>query len=58
MLGRAAVFRDRAATDPRAGSAGSGAGEAILIKVTMAGVCGSDLHFWRGDSPVFGALPN
>lgn len=22
---------------------------AILVKATMAGVCGSDLHTWRGD---------
>jgi threonine dehydrogenase-like Zn-dependent dehydrogenase len=28
---------------------------AILIRVTMANVCGSDLHFWRGDAPL--ALP-
>lgn len=25
---------------------------AILIKVTMANVCGSDLHVWRGDLPI------
>lgn len=24
---------------------------AILIKVTLANICGSDLHFWRGDAP-------
>ncbi|MCS7206696.1 MAG: zinc-binding dehydrogenase [Dehalococcoidia bacterium] len=24
----------------------------ILIKVTAAGICGSDLHYWRGDNPV------
>ena len=29
---------------------------AIVIKVSMAGVCGSDLHIWRGDSPVFAAM--
>ncbi|MBM3133582.1 MAG: zinc-binding alcohol dehydrogenase, partial [Chloroflexi bacterium] len=22
---------------------------AILVKVTLANVCGSDLHMWRGD---------
>jgi len=27
--------------------------DAIVIRVTMGGVCGSDLHIWRGDSPVF-----
>ncbi len=25
---------------------------AILIRVTLANICGSDLHFWRGDAPV------
>ena len=30
--------------------------EAIVVKVSMAGVCGSDLHIWRGDSPVFQAM--
>lgn len=24
---------------------------AILIKVSLANICGSDLHFWRGDTP-------
>lgn len=24
----------------------------ILVKVTAAGICGSDLHYWRGDNPV------
>ena len=26
--------------------------EAVLIRVTLANVCGSDLHFWRGDAPL------
>ena len=30
--------------------------DAIVIKVSMGGVCGSDLHFWRGDSPAFAVL--
>ncbi len=30
--------------------------DAILIKITMGGVCGTDLHFWRGDSPMFAAM--
>jgi D-arabinose 1-dehydrogenase-like Zn-dependent alcohol dehydrogenase len=30
--------------------------EAIVIKVSMGGICGSDLHIWRGDSPVFAAM--
>jgi len=31
---------------------------AILIKLTRAGVCGSDLHIWRGEmKETYGALP-
>ncbi|HET7341862.1 MAG TPA: zinc-binding dehydrogenase [Methylomirabilota bacterium] len=31
---------------------------AIVIKLTRAGVCGSDLHIWRGEmKEVYGALP-
>ncbi len=30
--------------------------DAIVIKVSMGGVCGSDLHFWRGDSPMFAMM--
>ena len=30
--------------------------DAIVIKITMSGICGSDLHIWRGDSPVFAAM--
>jgi L-iditol 2-dehydrogenase len=26
--------------------------DAVLIRVTLANVCGSDLHFWRGDAPL------
>jgi threonine dehydrogenase-like Zn-dependent dehydrogenase len=26
--------------------------EAVVIRVTLANVCGSDLHFWRGDAPL------
>src|SRR5207237_8332573 len=26
--------------------------EAALIKVSLANICGSDLHFWRGDAPL------
>lgn len=28
----------------------------IVVKVSMGGICGSDLHIWRGDSPVFAAM--
>src|SRR3990172_12024871 len=30
--------------------------DAIVIKISMSGICGSDLHIWRGDSPVFAAM--
>src|SRR5215475_1047817 len=26
--------------------------EGILIRVSVANICGSDLHFWRGDAPL------
>jgi threonine dehydrogenase-like Zn-dependent dehydrogenase len=26
--------------------------EAVLVRVALANVCGSDLHFWRGDAPL------
>lgn len=29
---------------------------AIVVKVSMGGICGSDLHIWRGDSPLFAAM--
>ena len=29
---------------------------AIVLKITQAGICGSDLHLWRGD-PLYGPLP-
>lgn len=50
MLGKAAIFmgpeggyelRELPVPEPEPG--------AILVRVTMAGVCGSDLHYWRGD---------
>jgi D-arabinose 1-dehydrogenase-like Zn-dependent alcohol dehydrogenase len=30
--------------------------EGVVIKVSMGGICGSDLHIWRGDSPLFAAM--
>ena len=48
--GRAAIFsgagrpidiREYEVPDPEPG--------AIVLKITMAGICGSDLHMWRGD---------
>ncbi len=56
-MGKAAVFlgpgkgyeiREFAVPDPEP--------EAIVIKVSMGGICGSDLHIWRGDSPLFAAM--
>src|SRR2546425_4810526 len=26
--------------------------DAVLIRISLANVCGSDLHFWRGDAPL------
>ena len=26
--------------------------DAVLVKISLANVCGSDLHFWRGDAPL------
>jgi L-iditol 2-dehydrogenase len=32
---------------------------AILVKLTRAGICGSDLHIWRGEmKDVYGGIPN
>ena len=28
----------------------------VVIKVSMGGICGSDLHIWRGHSPMFAAM--
>ena len=59
MKGRVAVLkayggefelREYPVPDPEPG--------AILIKLTRAGVCGSDLHIWRGEmKEIYGALP-
>jgi len=52
MTGRAAVFvgpnrpfemREYPAPDP--------APDAVIVKVSLANICGSDLHFWRGKGP-------
>jgi threonine dehydrogenase-like Zn-dependent dehydrogenase len=32
--------------------------DGIVIKVSMASICGSDLHIWRGDSPMFALMIN
>src|ERR1051326_7572968 len=59
MKGRVAVLkayggefdlREYPVPDPEPG--------AILVKLTRAGICGSDLHIWRGEmKDVYGALP-
>lgn len=59
MKGRVAVLkayggefelREYAVPDPEPG--------AVLVRLTRAGVCGSDLHIWRGEmKEVYGALP-
>ncbi len=30
--------------------------DGIVVKVSLGGICGSDLHIWRGDSPLFAAM--
>jgi D-arabinose 1-dehydrogenase-like Zn-dependent alcohol dehydrogenase len=30
--------------------------DAVVVKITMGGICGSDLHIWRGDSPLFAGM--
>ncbi len=59
MTGRVAVLkayggdfelREYPVPEPEAG--------AVLIRLTRAGVCGSDLHIWRGEmKEVYGSLP-
>jgi threonine dehydrogenase-like Zn-dependent dehydrogenase len=59
MKGRIAVLkayggefelREYPVPDPESG--------AIVVKLTRAGVCGSDLHIWRGEmKEVYGAIP-
>jgi D-arabinose 1-dehydrogenase-like Zn-dependent alcohol dehydrogenase len=46
-LGQPFEIREYPVPEPEAG--------ALLVKVTMANICGSDLHMWRGDMDV-GAL--
>lgn len=33
------------------------ADDQILVRVTAAGICGSDLHMWRGEVPFLTAMP-
>jgi D-arabinose 1-dehydrogenase-like Zn-dependent alcohol dehydrogenase len=59
MQGRVAVLReyggdfelrDYPVPDPEPG--------ALLVKLTRAGICGSDLHIWRGEmKDVYGEVP-
>src|SRR5947209_12460084 len=59
MRGRAAVatgpggpleLREYEVRDPRP--------DEILVKITMASICGSDLHMWRGEVPWFSKTPS
>ena len=59
MQGRVAVLReyggdfelrDYPVPDPEPG--------AIVVKLTRAGICGSDLHIWRGEmKDIYGEVP-
>lgn len=47
-LGKPIAIREYAVPDPEPG--------AILVKIRLAGICGSDLHGWRGDNPQVGPV--
>tara|TARA_B100001750_G_C15508998_1_gene602359 strand:+ start:730 stop:1857 length:1128 start_codon:yes stop_codon:yes gene_type:complete len=49
MKGKAAVFIEAGKFEIREYPVVEIENEGILIKVSSAGICGSDLHFWRGD---------
>lgn len=57
MRGKAAVFTQvRAPFEMREYPLPTMEPGAILVKVSLANVCGSDLHLWRGESP-WGVFP-
>ena len=33
-------------------------GEQLVIRIERASICGSDLHFWRGEDPAVEAVAN
>src|SRR5439155_8983643 len=47
--GQSIVIREYDVRDPRP--------DEILIRITMASICGSDLHMWRGEVPWFSKTP-
>ena len=52
MKGKAAVFIEPFKFDIREFPLPPVEPGGILIKVSAAGICGSDLHIWRGDNPL------
>jgi L-iditol 2-dehydrogenase len=53
MLGKAAIFNTpRGRMDIRDVALPVVEPDGILVRVTRANVCGSDLHIWRGDTPL------
>src|SRR3712207_4164184 len=58
MKGRAAITRDTARsmelTEYDVPDPGP---DEVLVEVSLAGICGSDLHMWRGEVPWFQKAP-
>jgi threonine dehydrogenase-like Zn-dependent dehydrogenase len=53
MLGKAAIFNTpRGRLEIRDVTLPAVEPEGILVRVTRANICGSDLHIWRGDTPL------
>src|SRR5207244_3581605 len=46
------VHDERVAKVPIVGVGMRSHSDAVLIRISLANVCGSDLHFWRGDAPL------
>lgn len=53
MLGKAAIFTTpKGRMDIRDVPLPAVEPDGILVRVTMGNICGSDLHIWRGDTPL------
>lgn len=53
MMGKAALFTTpRGRMEIRDVKMPAVESDGILVRVTMANICGSDLHIWRGDTPL------
>jgi aspartate kinase len=53
MLGKAAIFNTpRGRMDIRDVAVPPVESDGILVRITRANICGSDLHIWRGDTPL------